>query len=488
MVTLKLLLDSLSIQYEIADDLLEKKFIAFSPIERKVKSEKKQLLLLTDNILLTEDSNDVVYVAKEREGSEGNISLIISDLSVEELCDFLAEATNDYLIWFEQLLAVFQHNGDILQLISIINMKIKNPVIIFDTSYKLLGYSAFFNIDNDPEWGSNILKGYVVLSEKRNKKLQEVLLDNHLVERGNIYQLNEFENRFFCKSIRYNREVIGMFTIIEQKEEINSFSIDLIQSIFFIVEALAFLKQSKTYSSMKAYEYLLKDLIADSKISSEEVRERLYFEKYILQPPFAVCTILVKAMADYSLPTMFYLNSNINFMYSEYHVFLLENYSDELLDSLKREVKLYLKNNKTIAGISEPFDSIMAFKEKYQDSIKAIQFNRYSEKYALYCYKDNILDDFFNIVSMIHGIEKFLYPPAINLMKKDKILYKTLVTYIEQKNSQKSTSILLEIHRTTLVYRLNKIREEYGIDSDDPNIALQTIITAKLLECENIVV
>lgn len=482
MISLKLVLDYWHMEYNLPDYLLTKRRVKFLPIGKEASSEE-HFIFLTNDISRAGSLTNVVHVIGEAQEAGSEEAVLVSDVPISELCQKLQETIEEFDNWVEELLMLFRIEGSVSQLISILNQKIKNPIIIFDASYKILGYSDFYNVDNDPEeWGENIQRGYVSLSKRRNTELQESLSDIPGVKRGDIYELKEFDNCFFCKSICHNREKIGMFLIIDQVEEIDNFSVQLVQTIFFMVEKLIFLKQSNKFSSIKSYEYLLKDLIFNDKISTDEINERLRFEKYKLKSPFAVCVIAIKDVVDYQLATAFYLNININFFYSEYQVFLLERFSEKYLMDTKKELRPFLKQNKTIAGISTAFKTLSDFRNKYQESIKAIYFNAHLGKYELYNYRDYVINDFFAVAAVIKDIEKYLYTPVIDLMKKDKVLFDTLNVYIKQKNSQKATSVSLGIHRTTLIYRLNKIRENYLIDYDNSDVVLHIIITVRLLE------
>ena len=60
----------------------------------------------------------------------------------------------------------------------------------------------------------------------------------------------------------------------------------------------------------------------------------------------------------------------------------------------------------------------------------------------------------------------------------------TLRTYIENDRNLLRTAELLHIHRTTLFYRLNRIREAINADLDDPNVRLRMWISFRLMDIE----
>jgi DNA-binding protein Fis len=476
MLTLKLILDSLHLPYSISHQLLELPIAKFVPVTEIAR----QGIIVVSSAANSMKSEYFIHI------EDGDISqpledTLFSSQRSNELCEILQECLNDYSIWFNKLLVNIDNNKSVLNVISVINEKINNPIVIFDASFKLLGYSSFFKYKDDPDWSLSISKGYVTLSGKRNTTLSGIVVENQTSHTGRLYQFPEFEHRFFSKSLFYNNQVVGTFSLIEQEEEISDFSIDLIESIFSVIEVITYLVQTNKFSSFRTFEYLLKDLIINPEISYEEMVQRLRFERYELRPPFAVLCLPIKELNKYHAPLSFHLNQNINFIHANYHVFLIENYSGPLQDNIVREVNLFLNQVKIIAGLSTIFEDITEFSNKFQESIKTLYFNRNSKESKIYHYKDDLLRDFFETVSTINNIDKFLYKPILELKKTNSTLYETLVAYVNHLNNQNETSLYLGIHRTTLDYRLKKIHEDFKIDFNNAETVLQIFITSRLL-------
>ncbi len=49
--------------------------------------------------------------------------------------------------------------------------------------------------------------------------------------------------------------------------------------------------------------------------------------------------------------------------------------------------------------------------------------------------------------------------------------YKTLSVYLQLRNDINKTAKKLHVHRNTLIYRLNKIRDLAGVEIDNPEVA-----------------
>ena len=61
-------------------------------------------------------------------------------------------------------------------------------------------------------------------------------------------------------------------------------------------------------------------------------------------------------------------------------------------------------------------------------------------------------------------------------------LVKTLSSYLYQRNDINKTSKLLHVHRNTLIYRLNKIRDLTAVEIDEPEVAWTLQLVFRVLE------
>jgi purine catabolism regulator len=61
-------------------------------------------------------------------------------------------------------------------------------------------------------------------------------------------------------------------------------------------------------------------------------------------------------------------------------------------------------------------------------------------------------------------------------------LAKTLSVYLQLRNDINKTAKKLHVHRNTLIYRLNKIRDLAGVEIDDPEVAWRFQLIFRVLE------
>jgi DNA-binding PucR family transcriptional regulator len=77
------------------------------------------------------------------------------------------------------------------------------------------------------------------------------------------------------------------------------------------------------------------------------------------------------------------------------------------------------------------------------------------------------VDDLSDVASFVH---KWLGPLAAYDERKHTELVKTLTQYLQHGGGYEATSRALSVHRSTLKYRLQRIRELTGLDLSDPEI------------------
>lgn len=70
----------------------------------------------------------------------------------------------------------------------------------------------------------------------------------------------------------------------------------------------------------------------------------------------------------------------------------------------------------------------------------------------------------------------------LELKEKDQKLFQTLKTFLINRENKKETAIELQIHRSTLNYRLSKIEEKYNIELTTPNQYLYTLLSTLLID------
>ena len=154
----------------------------------------------------------------------------------------------------------------------------------------------------------------------------------------------------------------------------------------------------------------------------------------------------------------------------------------------EREIKSWYKrldSAGTIAGISSGFDSFDHFSVHLDEARAACETaSSLSFNTGLFRYDDLRLSHICNILSRTDK-ELLLYPPLKKLKDYDDAngseLCTTLKLYLENPKDLEKVCKDLFIHKNTLFYRMNKIREIMGVDLYSGSEITLTLISLEML-------
>ena len=157
-------------------------------------------------------------------------------------------------------------------------------------------------------------------------------------------------------------------------------------------------------------------------------------------------------------------------------------------ESIPQKLESFLRDNIFIVGISDVFDDVTKADLYYHEACIALRSGRTENPSMLFHRFSDY--SFYNL--LLHGLDSL--PPALYCdssvrklaaLQDSRVDYcETLRTYIANDRNLLQTAELLHIHRTTLFYRLNRIKEELDVDLDDPDVRLKIWISFLLMDFE----
>lgn len=441
------------------------------------------------------DLNNVLFVVNSAEDllelpHEGNI--VVSIKSVEELCQDINRVIKELYNWGDRLFELTVENRGLQKLIDHSALLLVNPIILFDSSYKILGFSANLDVSKDESWKRSLKSGYVSLSDEQFFSMKQMILSTASNPDENIYSYPYFENRFFHKNIQYKNRLLAHFTIIEQVAEISAGQIELARHICNILLIELQKKEMSIFTTNKFYEYLFKEMITNPGMTSAEIKERLHYLNPVWKENMFVLSIDMngftrkrKEAISRELPYM--IQDSKKFEHDNFLVVLLETMQKEAFSlEEKRAFLAFLQSENLKAGISDVFSHIEYLSQSYSQSIKAIKFQHSKESYGLFNYSDARLSELLDQIASMEKVECLYFPPVVKLVNdKESSLLITLMAYIDNLNNQKATAQVLGIHRTTLIYRINKLQEKMGVDLSDSDILFHIKLTLEIMGIKN---
>jgi hypothetical protein len=156
-------------------------------------------------------------------------------------------------------------------------------------------------------------------------------------------------------------------------------------------------------------------------------------------------------------------------------------------DSQMEIIRCFLKENGLYAGCSDFFSNLSDIGRYYRQSRKALFFSGFADtKRRMADYRDHIMNDFVHEASLHVPLLDFCHKGVIALHEYDRKngtdYYRTLWEYLKNNKNVIATSEVLFVHRNTVNYRLEKIRELLGTQFRETEETLHILMTYKMME------
>ena len=392
------------------------------------------------------------------------------------------------------------HEDEFDGITTVVSEMFQQPVLLLDRFFRVLSSSSIPL--EDTEIILEQIESAVEKKEKKDTSYRKISQSIHGEQR-----------LFLVWPINSGRDLVGYVVIGKDNGNLDAFeqlAVDLIRNIY----SVQFIKQ-KLVLDTKAQ---IKDNFIERLLEKElkEIDKILQYANHFQWDVFRshrVSVLSVQIEADSY--DFFEQQAKMTSIFEELKL-KISNYHSNILFSKKGEVfilivpaemekpdeKIFWKNFNTniqkwlreiydscygLIGIGGKTNELSDYYQCYKQALQTLNVlsgNHVSNRYAffedlgsytlLHLVKDTTEAHYF----MKNYIEKLL-----NYSKKNNInLFQTLRVYLEQNGSIKKTSEKLFIHRSTLIYRLDKIKEILQLDIDDSDIRFNLMMTYKLYD------
>ncbi len=143
----------------------------------------------------------------------------------------------------------------------------------------------------------------------------------------------------------------------------------------------------------------------------------------------------------------------------------------------------FLTENGLAGGMSYLFEDITQLREHYEQAMTALSYGGGAP--GLYAFADCAMRHMMNCFPR-EQLRILVHPALAALREHDRTsgseLYETLRIYLENERSLVKTAQALFIHRNTLLYRLEKLRQLVELDLEDPELRLHLELSFRLME------
>lgn len=159
------------------------------------------------------------------------------------------------------------------------------------------------------------------------------------------------------------------------------------------------------------------------------------------------------------------------------------------LNDRTKAVEDLLRKDRRICSAGYPFTQI----EELQNVWKALHLHmkilQRREKPGIWPVGDAVIDVLTEDYSSYAGVYPFIHDMIWQMLasddKESRDLLDTLYIYLLNERSYLKTSKEMDLHRNSIVYRINKITSRYAIDLEDPVIRQNLLLSYRLLNLQS---
>lgn len=182
------------------------------------------------------------------------------------------------------------------------------------------------------------------------------------------------------------------------------------------------------------------------------------------------------------------LKSDIYF-YENYYVAIIgSSWREEIGVADLKELAIYLKKKKMIAGLSYGFFDITELSDALRQAIYAAQtIIRLGLDATIYAFADDIITYLADFCITHNGLsrEKLCYPTVLKIKEYDS-KYNTdylnfLGVYIFANLSVKRTAEIMHYHRNTVYQKIQKLEDFFGLDFSDVYLYIKLYLSVTIL-------
>lgn len=390
-----------------------------------------------------------------------------------------------------KLVKVMLETDDLSRISEVVSEILGNPIVVFDTSYRVLSYSTLSKL-NDPVWISTIHRGfwsYEFISYLNSTQAKEKNGKDYFIFNG---KSGGSPLRRRLGRLELCGVLIGYFVVLEAEnhlERIDDESYALVASL--LAKEIAFHKNMRVNNHTKHYEGLLSDLLDGTftsrvyyynQIQGSELDRNTTFvvfavntDNYYPQNPFA---------DDMKETLAGLIPHSWSIFHKEYLVLLVDiGEKKEYKNFLT--LQQFLRQNHVIAGCSDPFQDLYQLPAYFWQAQQAIRWAKVLKKEELISYYDDY--KLFQLIKDANKKEQLLRYCTVQVAAIQQYdaanrteYLKTLFFYLQNRQSIQATADCLFVHRNTVTYRLERIRERFHVDFRDEHVNVQNYLSCLL--------
>lgn len=439
---------------------------------------------------------DILYVGCKEQIPEGNSLYISESLDLYDLhnvIEFSLQAYRQVEFNKSALFLTLYSGGGLQGLLENAYKMIKNPIVVCDSSYSVIGSFPKVSDGEHLEVRNNRLSIKSIFTD--NMKASQTTERIYHSVFPFVTNVKHMDCPVIFESIRIKRAVVGYICIRCMEKNYEEKDLEIIHSLTQMISIQ--LQKDDKYSNPSEikYDMFLKDLFTKQFDGEETARKLLsylgmepkrYF--YLIATGFTSGSSKIMATPYYREQFSSIFKNSITGLFGNRFITLVSTSDKEaFFDRIHSRLETFLTMNHMLSAISYCFDqlSLASIYAKQCHSLLSDRIVTYTENSIVF-YDDYYLKHLVNLTGQFSIVKASIHPSIHDMQKYDKEqgteYINTLKTYFQNNRSMPATAKALFIHKSTLFYRFDKMSQLFHLDVSHPDKLFAYEYSLRMLE------
>ncbi|RKL61378.1 PucR family transcriptional regulator [Thermoanaerobacteraceae bacterium SP2] len=439
------------------------------------------------------------------------VFFVKSDMSAQDIYFKLVESISKESAFMQDLL--FKHYVNFFHLLTqnveigdIERMAYKilnNPMIITDESYKVIAYSHAIEI-NDPIWLTIVSNDYCP------SEIVEMTNYNNFWQRLSRSELPLFVDsedfspyvRRAVAEIRSAGKIRGYIALLEINKTITINDLKLLQMVAQMVGVKLAEKDAVSKAIGQLENQFIGDLLSGAVKNEKMAVSRALSMGWRIKKWFSVFYIQARDKNAYIGSKLEFIKSKLSgyfplcvYSFNGSGAFFIVSFNDRNWwnNLLSKEIEKFMTDEGLICSAGLPVDSLIAVEKSYNQAQKTSSIIHFLSgnisKRSVFKYSELAVYDMLLRLFQKEDATSMISPGLVRLKEFDRDngteYISTLRHFFENNQNSAATAESMYLHRNTINYRLNRIRELMEDDFDNPLVRLYLYISLILQDIIN---